>query len=122
MVALKHKWKPYLEPFSPAILREDLHHSNDGILESTMHQNRLEPSEEDLLVYTVGNEDEMNQNEEQRLKNLANGSNEGDSESSDEEGSDDDNHEDDDDRPTRFEGGRSRSDRMGGNFREIHFL
>ena len=39
----------------------------------------------------------MNQNEEQRQKNLANGSNEGDSERSDAEGSDDDNHEDDDD-------------------------
>ena len=42
----------------PAILREDLHHSNDGILESTRHQNMLEPLEDDLLVYTVGNEDD----------------------------------------------------------------
>ena len=40
-----------------------------------MHLSWLEPSEEDLLVYTVGNEDDMNQNEEQRLRNLANGSN-----------------------------------------------
>ena len=45
----------------------------------------------------------LSRNEEQRLKNLANGSNEDDSERSDTEGTDDDNLEDDDDQPTRFE-------------------
>ena len=35
-VALKHNWKRYLEPFFLAILREDLHSSNDGISERTM--------------------------------------------------------------------------------------
>ena len=42
------------------------------------------------------------------MKILANGSNEGDSESSDAGESDDDNSGDDDDQPTRFEAGRSR--------------
>ena len=37
VVALKHNWKQYLEPFFLAILRKDLHRSNDGILERTMH-------------------------------------------------------------------------------------
>ena len=50
-VALKHNWKLYLEPFFLAILREDLHRSNDGIFERTMHINWLEPSDEDPLVY-----------------------------------------------------------------------
>ncbi|XP_068689956.1 uncharacterized protein [Montipora foliosa] len=131
-VALKHNWKLYLEPFFLAILREDLHRSNDGIFERIMHINWLEPSDEDPLVYTVGNEDNHNppqsilhnatlvqdgekfllsRNEEQRLKNLANGSDEDDYESSCEEESDGDNREDDDDQPTRFEAGRSRSGR-----------
>ena len=43
-----------------AVLREDLHHSNDGIFERTMRINWLEPSEEDPLVYTVGNGDNNN--------------------------------------------------------------
>ena len=92
VVALKHNWKRYFEPFFLAILPEDLHRSNDGILERTMHLNWLEPSEEDPLIYTVGNEDNKNspqcildiakldqdgeiyilsKTEEQRLKNLA---------------------------------------------------
>ena len=115
-----------------AILRDDLHRSNDDILERTMHLNWLEPSEEDPLVYIVGDEDKKNppqcilgiasvdqngetyilsRNEEQRLKNLVNGSNENDSESSDPEGTDDDNREDDDDQQTRLEAGQSRSGR-----------
>lgn len=36
VVALKHNWKQYLEPFFLAILRKDLHCSNDGILEHTV--------------------------------------------------------------------------------------
>ena len=60
VVALNHNWKRYLEPFFLAILREDLHRSNDGILERTMHLNWLKPSEEDPLIYTVGNEDNKN--------------------------------------------------------------
>ena len=44
----------------------------------------------------------LSRNEEQRLKNLANGSDENDYESSDEEESDGDNRGDDDDQPTRF--------------------
>ena len=132
VVALKHNWKQYLEPFFLAILRDDLHRSNDGFLERTMHLNWLEPSEEDPLVYIVGDEDKKNppqcilgtasvdqngetyilsRNEEQRLKNLSNGSNEDDSERSDAEGTDDDNLEDDDDQRTRFEAGNSRSGR-----------
>ncbi|PFX21531.1 hypothetical protein AWC38_SpisGene13985 [Stylophora pistillata] len=121
-----------VKPFFQAILREDLHRSNDGVFERTMHINWLEPSEEDPLVYTVGNEDNNNppqcildnatlvqdgekfllsRNEEQRLKNLANGSDEDDYESSGEKESDGDNREDDDDQPTRFEAGSSRSGR-----------
>ena len=60
VVALKHNRKRYLEPFILAILRENLHRSNDGIFECTMRFNWLEPSEEDPLVYTVGNEDNSN--------------------------------------------------------------
>ncbi|XP_022796637.1 uncharacterized protein LOC111335061 [Stylophora pistillata] len=132
VVTLNHNWKRYLGPFFLAILREDLHRSNDGIFERTIYINWLEPSEEDPLVYTVGNEDNNNppqcildnatlvqdgekfllsRNEEQRLKNLANGSDEDDYESSGEEESYGDNREDDDDQPTRFEAGRSRSGR-----------
>ena len=59
VVALIHHWKRYLEPFFLAS-SEDLHRSNDGIFERTMHINWLEQSEEDLLVYTVGNEDNNN--------------------------------------------------------------
>ena len=52
----------------------------------------------------------LSRNEDQRLKNLANGSDEDeDFESGGEEESDGDNREDDDDQPTRFEAGRSRS-------------
>ena len=46
----------------------------------------------------------LNRNEEQHLKNLANGSDKDDYESSGEEESDGDNREDDD-QPTRFEAG-----------------
>ena len=35
-VTLKHNWKRYLFTFFLAILREDLHSSNDGIFERTM--------------------------------------------------------------------------------------
>ena len=91
-----------MEPFFLATLREDLYHSNDGIMRISW----LQPSEEDPLVYTVGNEDNNNapqcivnvatvvqdgdkfilrQSEEQHLKNLANGSHEKDYESSGEE-------------------------------------
>ena len=59
VVALKHNWKCYLEPFFLDSL-EDLHRSNDGIFERTMHINWLEQSEEDPLVYTIGNEDNNN--------------------------------------------------------------
>lgn len=79
MVAPNHNGKQYLEPFFPAILRDDLHRSNDGILERTMHLKWLEPSEEDPLVYIVNDEDNK----------------------------DPPHREDDDDQPTRIEGGRS---------------
>ena len=51
-----------MEPFFLAILREDLHRSNDGIFEfeSAMRIDWLEASEEEPLVYTVGNEDNNN--------------------------------------------------------------
>ena len=98
-----------------------------------MHLNWLEPSEEDPLVYIVGDEVIKNppqcildiasvdingetyilrRNDEQRLKNLANGSNGDDSESSDAEGTDDDNREHHDDQPARFATGHSRSGRI----------
>ena len=44
----------------------------------------------------------LSRNEEQRLKNLANGSDEDDYESRGEEKNDGDNREDDDDQPTRL--------------------
>ena len=60
VVAVKQNWKRYLEPFFLTLLREDLHRSNDGILERTMQINWLEPSEEDPLIYIVGDEDDKN--------------------------------------------------------------
>lgn len=54
---------------------------------------------------------DMNENQEQHLKNLANGSNKSVTDSSDAERTDDDNREDDDDQSTRFETGRSRPGR-----------
>ena len=132
VIAVKHNWKCYLEHFFLALLCEDLPRSNDGILERTMQINSLEPSEEDPLIYIVGDEDDKNpprcmlhiasvvqdgekyllsRNEEQRLKNLANGSNESDSESNDAEGANGDDQEDEDDQPTRFETRHSRSGR-----------
>ena len=103
------------------------------ILKQEATKSELEPSEEDPLIYIVGDEDNKNppqcilgiasvdqygetyilsRNEEQRLKNLVNGSNEDDSESSDAEETDDDNREDDDDdQPACFEAGHSRSGR-----------
>ena len=60
MAALKHNWKRYLEFFFLAILWKDLHRSNDVIFKRTMRINWLERSEEDPLVYTVGNEDNNN--------------------------------------------------------------
>ena len=59
VVALKHNWKRYLGSFFPRILWEDFR-SIDGIFELTMRINWLEPSEEDRLVYSVGNEDNNN--------------------------------------------------------------
>ena len=59
VVALKHDWKRYLGPFFLRILWEELR-SIAGVFELTMHINWLEPSEEDPLVYTVGNEDNDN--------------------------------------------------------------
>ncbi|PFX11083.1 hypothetical protein AWC38_SpisGene25451 [Stylophora pistillata] len=53
----------------------------------------------------------LSRNEEQRLKNFVNGSDEDDYESSGEEESDGDNREDDDDQLTRLEAGRGRSGR-----------
>ena len=55
VVASKHIWKRYLEPFFLASLQEDLHRSNDGIFERTTRINWLEPSEE-----YAGNEDNNN--------------------------------------------------------------
>lgn len=60
IVVLKHNWKCCIGSPFLAILREDLHHSNDGIFERTMRINWLEPSEEDPLVYTVDNDDNNN--------------------------------------------------------------
>ena len=43
-------WKTVLEPPTTILL-----HSNDGVFERITRINWLEPSEEDPLVYTVGN-------------------------------------------------------------------
>ena len=54
VAALKPNWKHYLEPFFLAILREDLHHSNDCIFERTMRISWLAPSQEDpLYIFTI---------------------------------------------------------------------
>ena len=53
----------------------------------------------------------LSRNEEQRLKNLAKGSDEDDYESRGEEESDGDNRKGDDDQPTLFKAGLSRSGR-----------
>ena len=58
----------------------------------------------------------LSRNEEQRLKNLANGSDEDDYESRGEEESDVDNRKDDDDQTTLFEAGLSRSSRRVARF------
>ena len=83
-----------LEPFFLAILCEGLHNRNDCFSEEKLKINWLEQSEEDPLVYNEGNFDDQNsskciidrvsvdrkaeqfilrRNKERRLKNLANG-------------------------------------------------
>ena len=60
------------------------------------------------MVVQDGKKFILSRNEEQHLKNLANGFDEDDYDSSDEEESDNDNQKDDDDQPTRFDAGRGR--------------
>ena len=60
MVALKHNWKRYLEPFFPGNLSRGPSSQLYSILERTIHLNWLEPSEEGPLFYIVGNEDDKN--------------------------------------------------------------
>lgn len=60
VVALKHNYRMYLEPFFLAILCEDVHSRNDCFLEEKLKINWLEQSEEDPLVYNKGTFDEQN--------------------------------------------------------------
>ena len=60
VVALKHNYRTYLEPFFLAILCEDLHSRNDCFSEEKLKINWLEQSEEDPLVYNEGNFDDQN--------------------------------------------------------------
>ena len=60
VVALKHNYRTYLEPFFLAILCEDLHSRNDCFLEENLKINWLEQSEEDPLVYNKGTFDDQN--------------------------------------------------------------
>ena len=136
VVALKHNYRTYLEPFFLAILCEDLHSWNDCFSEKKLKINWLEPSEEDPLVYNEGNFDDQNspkcvmdrvsvdreaeefilrRNEERRLKNLANGLLDNQSDDSDDENQEEENlAKVEDEEPssrTRFEAGRSTSGR-----------
>ena len=106
VIALKHNYKRYLEPFILSILIEDLHSNKHGFLEKSVNMKWLEQSEEDPLVYTAGNHDNHNSpkcimtrveinredqrfnlshDEEQRLIVLAPGTSESDSSDSDRE-------------------------------------
>ena len=106
VVALKHNYKRYLEPFFLAILIDDLHSDEHGFIQKTVNMKWLEQSEEDPLVYTVGNHDNRNSPkcimtrveiiredekfllsrvEERRLVGLASGALESDSSDSDRE-------------------------------------
>ena len=132
----KHNYRTYLEPFFLAILCEDLHSRNDCFSEEKPKINWLEQSEEDPLVYNEGNFDDQNspkcimdrvsvdreaeqfilrRNEERRLKNLAKGVLDNESDDSADESQEEENlAEVEDEEPssrTRFEAGRSRSGR-----------
>ena len=122
--------------FFLAIVYEDLHSRNDCFSKEKLKINWLEQSEEDPLVYNEGNFDDQNspkcimdrvsvdreaeqfilrRNEERRLKNLANGLLDNESDDSADESQEEENlAEVEDEEPssrTRFEAGRSRSGR-----------
>ena len=122
--------------FFLAIVCEDLHSRNDCFSEEKLKINWLEQSEEDPLVYNEGNFDDQNspkcimdrvsvdreaeqftlrRNEERRLKNLANGLLDNESDDSDDESQEEENlaevEEEEPSSRTRFEAGRSRSGR-----------
>ena len=136
VVALKHNYRTYLEPFFLAILCEDLHSRNDCFLEEKLKINWLEQSEEDPLVYNKGTFDDQNspkcimdrvsvdreaeqfilrRNEERRLRNLAHGHVDNVSDDSDDESQEEENlAEVEDEEPSsrsRCEAGHSRSGR-----------
>ena len=106
VVALKHNYRTYLEPFFLAILCEDLHSRNDCFLEEKLKINWLEQSEEDPLVYNKGTFDDQN---------LAHGHVDNVSDDSDDESQEEENlAEVEDEEPSsrsRFEAGHSRSGR-----------
>ena len=54
-LAPKHSWKRHLEPFFPSYSLGEPY----GISKRTMRINWLDASEEDPLVCTVGNEDNI---------------------------------------------------------------
>ena len=112
VVALKHNYRTYLEPFFLAILCEDLHSRNDCFLEEKLKINWLKQSEEDPLVYNKGTFDDQNspkcimdrvsvdreaeqfilrRNEERRLRNLAHGHVDNVSDGSDDESQEEEN-------------------------------
>ena len=138
VVALKHNYRKYLEPFFLAILCEDIHSRNDCFPEEKLKINWLEQSEEDPLVYNKGTFDEQNspkciidrvsvdreaeqfilrRNEERRLRNLAHGHVDNASDDSGDESQEEENlAEVEDEEPSsssrsRFEAGHSRSGR-----------
>lgn len=144
VVALKHDCKRYLEPFFLAVLCEDVHCDGGEFVEKTLSLKWLEQTEEDHLIYEVGNPDHQNSPrcvldkaeitrdgarfalssaEEQRLKLLANGSRNQDY--SDDSGDEEDESSDDEDQtpdslpenqPVRLEAGFSRSGRRTTRF------
>ena len=57
VVALKHNYKRYLEPFFLAVLLEDIHMDRNRFAEENLIMQWLEQSEEDPLVYEFGNQD-----------------------------------------------------------------
>ena len=123
-------------PFFLAIVCDDLHSRNNCFSEEKLKINWLEQSEEDPLVYNEVNFDDQNspkcimdrvsvdreaeqftlrRNEERRLKNLADGLLDNESDDSDDESQEVENlAEVEDEQPssrTRFQAGRSRSGR-----------
>ena len=145
VVVLKHNYKHYVEPFFLAVLFEGFHKDGVQFVEENLTMKWLDQSEEDPLLYEIGNELRQNSSncildsvdiaqdcarfilslsEEQRLTRLANGSRkEGYTETSDDDvdGSSDDNVDvatgyHTNDQPRRLDAELSRSGRRTTRF------